>query len=259
MFDSEVTKLEKTVVSLEAKKADLERKHSEAGQRMAQLESQRQPLLAMIAADDDSARKDLHALDDKKLEQFENQQAFAAAVADVTVRLSTARQELTRAQRQVQIDEAENQILALGSVEAELDGVLAQVHKTLDRFLGAVDGIGAALCDLDSRRFENTGPSLKQQINQAVLSKFMATGAGSTSDVDHFAVVRRDLRSAIAKLRYALIDGNVVPERGEKLFRVRVACPGVRGLDLRPGDQIALRDDEAVEFLKHGTLEPIAV
>lgn len=255
--DDSVKKLEKEVASLEAKKADLERKHREAGQRRVELVGERQALLLRVAdGDDNAARRELRGLDGKTQNLVEDEQSFAVAITDVTTKLAVTQRELDRARRQVQIDEAETQILALGAVEVELDGVLAQVHQTLDRFLGAVDGIGNALRDLDPKRFENTGPSLKQQISRAVLTKFIATGAGTKTGEDHFAVVRGGLRSAIAKLRYALIDGNVVPERGEKLFVVRVACPGLRGLDLRPGDRIALRDDEAVEFLKHGTLEP---
>jgi len=258
--DDPVKKLEKEITALTTKKVEHEAKQSEAARRRADVESKRQPLLARIAAGDDAARQDLRGLDGERQEQFENEQSHAAAVADVTVRLTSARKELARAERQVAINSAEEQITALDATSADLHASIAVVHEKAEALLTAAGHIGAALAGLDEKRFANIGPALQQRIRQATYASFLAMGKGATvPSGEFFEVVRRDLQSAVAQLRYSLADGDIKPARGEKLFVARVSCPGLRGVDLRPGDRIALRDDEAAPYLVHRSIEPLPV
>ena len=119
-MQSEVDKLKKEITSLEMKKAEHERKHREASQRKAELESRRSPLLAKIADGDESAERELRALDERRQEHLEDEQAFGAAIDGLTAKLTEAQIAFKRAKDAEAVASLEGEIANFGMLDREL-------------------------------------------------------------------------------------------------------------------------------------------
>ena len=256
MFDSEVTKAEKAVTSLDAKKADLERKHSEAGQRRAALDGQRQTFLTRIADGDDSARRDLRELDSKKQALAEDTEAFVASATDVGTKLGTAKKALARAEREQAIAQLEAQMKNVSGLDNGLENAVAQVREKTDILIAAVTGVAKLLEGMDSVRFDSRyGAALVARVREVVWNRFEELAMPSQTPRPTFSErVSLDFRRAIAQLKYMGLE-TITPGRGEYVYRSLCAIPGLRDIDLLPGQLIPLRPDEAVQLLRDGSVE----
>lgn len=258
MATSEREKLEKDIVALTSRRDGLQSKAAAARSKQQELESSRPPFLTRIAEGDDidRARLGLRDLDEKTRELADDVQAFEQAAVAETEKIGGAEKNLARVVREEAVAGAEIQIGSLNNTVDELLASIAVLNQKAENLLAGAGAIGKALADLDQKRFSNIGPNLQQRIRHAIYQAFVGLGSGSSKpSADFFAPVAHDLGKAVAQLRYSLLDGDVRPARGERLFVCRVACPGVRGIDLRIGDRIGLTEVEAAGFVRDGSME----
>lgn len=255
-MQSEVDKLRKEIAALEAKKQEHERKLAEATQRRTELDSRRQSLLAKIADGDESVRKEMRALDERRQERLEDEQAFGAAIVDVTAKLNSAKRELARAEREAAIVRLEAQIESLSGLDNELETALAEVRKQTDVLIAAITEVAKLLEAMDPVRFDSRYCySLCAKVRETCWHRFEELAMPSQSRRPSFSErAGRDFRRAVAQLKYMGLE-QVRPGRDERLYRTLCHIPGLRDVDLLPGQLIPLRGDEAAQLLKDGSVE----
>ncbi len=253
---TEIEKLKKEIAWLEEKKAEHERKLAAATQRRNELETRRPSLLAKIAEGNESARKEFRAMDGQQQELTEDLQAFEAGMADVTTKLIGAKRELARTEREAAIVQLETQIESLSRFDNNLERALGQVREATDVFIAAVTDVAKHLEEMDPVRFDSRyGYALCARIREVCWHRFEELAMPNQSRRPSFSErVGPDFRRAIAQLRY-MGQEQFTPGRGERLYRALAHIPGLRDVDLLPGQLIPLRDEEAASFLKDGSIE----
>lgn len=224
---------------------------------MTELESQQQTLLTQIAEGNEGARRDLRRLDGEMQEVRENEQAFAAAAADVTTRIGAAKEALTRAERQAAISALENQIALLAPLDNGVESALAALKERSAALFTAVTGVAEQLHAMDENRFDGRfGYNLTSAVREAIHHRFEEMGFPNAEKRASFLErTTHQLRSAIEQLKYESLQGQIVPGKKEKLYRTLWRVYGLRHLDLPPGSLIALREDEAAPLIEGGSLE----
>lgn len=252
-----VEKLRKDVAALEGKKAEYERRHRKAHDQKTDLERQRKELLARIAEGDDGARRDLRRLEAGSQETQEDELAFSTAGVEVALQLDAARSALAHAERQVAITALEDQVASLAPLDNEVETALAQVKEKSEALFSAAKEVAAQLFAMDEHRFDHAfGFKLTASIRDAIWHRFEEMGFPNTERRPSFMErATGRLRSAIAQLRYEALAGQVVPERGEQLYRAINRITGLRNLDLPAGALIALTPTEAASFVSGGFLQ----
>ena len=195
-------------------------------------------------------------MDGQRQELAEDEQAHAAAIGNLTAKVDAAKQELARAQRETAIVRLEAEIAELTQLDSKLERALASVRAEADTLIAAVTSVGALLEAQDSERFgSNYTYALTARVREVCWHRFEELAIPSQSRRPSFSEqVERDFRRAIAQLRYMGLE-QVTPGRGERLYRALAHIPGLRDVDLLPGQFIPLRDDEAASFLRDGSVE----
>ncbi len=254
---SEVEKLRNEVSTLQQKGAELQRRHTEASQQKAAFEGRRQEALSRIAEGDDAARRDLRSLNANMQDAQENEQAFAVAGKKVADQLSAAKESLARAEREAAITSLQDQVDAFGPLDNAVEAALADLKAKSAALFAAVSGVADQLRAMDEKRFDGRyGYNLTSLVKESIHHRFEEMGFPNAEKRPTFLErAKPNLERAIAQLRYESLQGQVVPAKKEKLYRAVGRIRGLRGLDLRNGCLIGLRDDEAAEFLAGGSLE----
>jgi chromosome segregation ATPase len=258
---SEIEKLKKEIASLEAKQAEHERKRGDASQRRNELEGRRQELLTKIADGDEAASKELRSLDERMRGYLEDGQAHAAAIDGLTAKLTAAQVTLRRAQDGEAVAALEAEISNFGGLDRELQEALRVVAEKSKVLIAAINGVGQRLTARDEKKFGQLAPQLVQQIRRSVFFAFEEMGKANAAPRPTFSeTTASDMRRIIAELNFELAERRMQPARGEKLYRVIVACPGLRDVDARPKDVVALPPDDplTIQMLKSGTIEESA-
>jgi hypothetical protein len=112
---------------------------------------------------------------------------------------------------------------------------------------------------MDKKRFDSAFAfRLKAAIKEAIYYRFEKMNVTNHSEhrPSFMERTRGLLEAAISQLKYEVLGGEVIPERGEKLFVARWSVCGVRKLDLKRGSLIALTEAEAAELVASGSLAP---
>ncbi len=251
-------KLKKEIASLETKKAQHERKRADATQRRNQLEIRRQSVWVKMADGDESARKELRALDGQRQDLLEDEQALGAAIADSTAKLTEAQIALRRAKDAEAVASLEAEIANFGVLDRELQAALRTVAEKSRALIQKVDVVGQRLTERDEKKYGKLAPDLAQQIRRSIFFHFEEMNKPNAVPRPTFSdATAPGMRRIVAELRYELAGRTMQPGRGEKVYRVLVACPGAANVDARPGDIVALPPDDplTLQLVKSGTIE----
>ena len=253
---SEIEKLQKEIAELERRGIDLTGRLASARERKAALDADSQALLARLADGDESARKQLRRIEADTKENAENLQAFSAAVTTTAAKLTAAQKTLTRAEEQATVDQLDREIKNFATLDRDLQAALSVVSEKSSALIQAVNAVGVKLTARDERTYGMLAAQLTAQIRRAISLHFQTMNQPNAARQTFSDAVALDLRRIVGELRYELGGRTMTPERGEKLYRIVVGCPGVRDVDARPGDHVALRPDDAmtVQLLKSGTI-----
>lgn len=254
---SEVEKLRKEITSFETKKTECERKHAEANQRRTELEGRRQSMLTKIADGDENARKELRALDGRRQEYLEDEQAFGAAIDGLTDKLTLAQIALRRETDAEAVASLEAEIATFGELDGELQAALRVVGEKSGALIQKINTVGQRLTERDEKKYGNLASQLTQQIRRSIFFHFEEMHKANATPRPTFTeATALGTRRIVAELRFELDERRMQPAPGEKLYRVLVACPGAADVDARPGDIVALRPDDplTIQMLRDGSI-----
>jgi hypothetical protein len=254
---SEVEKLKKQITELEARGIDLSGRFAMARERKASSEAQHKEGLQRLAEGDQSARKELNKLGGEILERDQDCAAFAAAVATTAEKLTQAKKALVFAQDQAAIDDLEREMEHLGALDGELQTLLDGVRQKSASLLTAIDGIGQKLAARDERKWGRFGEQLRSQVRTAIWRSFENMGKAGAPRATFSQAVERDLRFAIAELRFASNGRRMPVKRGQHLYRALAQIGGLADIDSKPGDVVSLdpHDSQTLQWLREKSIE----
>lgn len=259
MASSEIGKLQQNIADLERRGVDLTGRLAAARERKAALNAQHQEALERLGTGDQSARKDLNKLAVALQEADQDVQAFTASVSSTAAKVTQAQDTLKRAIDSEAIAQLEAEIGRFSALDSDLQAALKIVDEKAGVLIAAVNGVGARLVERDPARYGFFTVPLVSDIKRSLVIRMQLIGSDqNTQPRPTFAEsVAAEMRMLCAELKFELNGRTMQPARGEKLFKVRVAVPGLRDCDCRPGDIVALRPDDELtrDLASRGTIE----
>jgi chromosome segregation ATPase len=254
---SEVERQRKLVGDLEKTGIDLTGKLATARARKAALDASHKAALERLGNGDQSIRKEVNKLAAELAEADTDCAAFAAAMSATATKLTEAQKSLAFAQDTEAVTSLEAEIANFGVLDRELQNALSVVSQKSATLIAAVNAVGASLTQRDEKKYGALASQLTQQIRRAIFLHFETMHKPNAVPRPSFSdSIALEMRRIVAELRFELAGRTMQPGRGETLYRVVVACPGLRDVDSRPGDHLALRpgDQLTMELLKSGTI-----
>jgi hypothetical protein len=265
-----VEKLQKEVTRWEGRLSELQQKAEQEMGRANTLETERRTLALAAADGDEKAEKAMNrkaAEADEARRQSDN---FALMARQAESKLETLRDELADAQRHELLGALRHTCEKRTTVVQKLERVArGELVPLLDELKSSADEIAElstqlkafdrrVVCDLLFRAplgflawlMDSELVRLGEGHHLAEL-QFKPRNCGSERPLgEHQEWACADLVKAAersiqgAKLARQRARGLIQVEPGERLYRARHRVVGVRGLDLRPGEVIALRPEE---------------
>jgi len=257
---SELEKLHKEVAGLERKHADLTTNLDAARQRREELESQRTELLIKVAEGSDSARRDLRGMDNDQQVVSADERAYGDAAAIVAKQLKDAKAQLAHLEAVADAERLEAEIASFGVLDQELQAALNVVAAKRRALDSAIRAVGEQLGAKDEKRWGNWGEAIRAQLTRACFFALEDMARDKPPRATFSEAVALDLRRAAAELKF-MATGRVMPaQRDEKQFRVLTNIPGLRDVDARPKDVVALDpdDSETKRLLREQSIELVA-
>lgn len=263
-----VEKLRKEVSKWEGRLSELQQKGEQEMARANALETERRALALAAAEGDEKAEKAMNrkaAEADEARRQSDN---FALMARQAESKLEMLRDELAEAEWQERLAAlrrlCERRAMTTTKIETVVAGlieVLREVQSSGDEIINLARQFDDRFDSGDARRYFTTSLgyvlwALQRELRESDTDRWHFRPRDPQAGVQD-ALVKYDrwcIEGLLTHAEYGIeaarqvrrrARGLVHVEPGECLYRARHRVVGVRGLDLRPGEVIALRPEEA--------------
>jgi hypothetical protein len=254
---TEVERQQKLVHDLQNKRIDLDTKLNRARQRKSVIDLDQQALLAKLAGGDEGARKSLRRIEADGKDNAEDLQAFTAALASNATALRDGQKALALAEDEASIDQLEGEMSTLNALDAELQKALGLVSEKSGALIAAINSVGKKLAARDERTWGRFGEMLATQVRSSIWRSFTSIGVEGAPRSTFSQAVERDLRCAVAELRFASNGRRMPVKRGQHLYRALTQIGGLADIDSKPGDVVSLdpHDSQTHQWLREKSIE----
>jgi hypothetical protein len=262
-----VEKLQKEVTRWEGRLSELQRKGEQEMGRANTLETERRSLALAAAEGDEKAEKAMNCKAAEADEARRQSDNFALMARQAESKLEALRDELAEAKWQERLTAlrqlCERRAAITTKVEravSQLIGVLREVQSSSDEIVNLARQFDDRFTSGDARRYFTTSLgyflwALQCELRESTTQDWRFQPRDPKAGVQD-ALVKYDqwcmeglltvaghgIEAARQVRRRA--RGSIQVQAGERLYRAKHRIVGVRGLDLQPGEVIALRPEE---------------